>query len=116
MKNLLALLAAGLLAVTVGCAPSTTKPADKADKVEPVVLEITEIEVIPGKEAKEVKAKSGKVDSAEAPKDSGVTAQVKEGSVHVQAAKDAKPGTHDVQVKGKDGKSATLKVKVKGGE
>jgi hypothetical protein len=114
MKNLLALLGAGLTVLaTVGCNPSTSGKKDTGkDKVEAVVLEIDEIEIIPG-EAKPVKVTKGKADSAEVKdEDSGVTAEVKDGAVHVKASKEAKPGTHEVTVKGKDGKTAKLKVKV----
>ncbi len=68
-----------------------------------------EIVLVPGQ--KDVKVKTGKAESAEAPKDSGVTAKVAEGKVTITAAKDAKEGTHEVKVKG--GKTdATIKVKV----
>jgi hypothetical protein len=116
MKNLLALLAAGLMVLaTVGCTPSTTGKKDKdTGKTEAVVLEVEEITIIPGEEPKSVKVKKGKVDSVEPPKeDSGVTAEVKDGKVEVKADKKAKPGSHEVTVKGKDGKPAKLKVTVK---
>jgi hypothetical protein len=120
MKHLLALLAAALMVLgTVGCTPTATtgkKDKDKNGKAEAVVLEVEEITIIPGEETQSVKVKSGKADSAEAPEDSGVTATVKDGKVDVKADKKAKPGTHEVTVKGKDGKPAKLKVKVKAKE
>ena len=73
-----------------------------------------EFEIIPGAE-KDVKVKSGKAESAESPKDSGVTAKVADGKVTISAAKDAKEGTHEVKVKGGK-KDATIKVKVKKAE
>jgi hypothetical protein len=76
-----------------------------------LVLEYEEIDIIPGGE-KQVKIKSGKVEKAEAPADSGVTAKVEDGKLTVSAAKDAKEGTHNVAIKGSK-KDATLKVHVK---
>jgi hypothetical protein len=89
-----------------GSGPSTTG----GDEV--LVVEYEEIDIIPGAE-KQVNVKSGKAASAEAPKDSGVTAKVEGGKVAIAAAKEAKEGTHEVKVKNAKGKEATVKVKVK---
>jgi hypothetical protein len=102
----LALLATG------GCdKASDRKTGTSAQAGDLLVLEYEEIDLIPGAE-KQVKVKSGKADTAEAPKDSGVTAKVEGDHLVVAAGKDAKEGTHNVAVKGGK-KDATLKVKVK---
>ena len=76
-----------------------------------VVLEYEEIDLVPGAD-KQVKVKSGSAKTAEAPKDSGVTAKVEGDHLTVAAGKDAKEGVHQVTVKGGK-KDATLKVHVK---
>ena len=99
-----------LLAVP-GC---KKKDADKANgdgKGDVIVLEYEEIDLIPGGK-KEVKVKSGKAESAEAPEKSKLKTKVEENKVTITAPKDAKEGTHKVTVKG-DKKDATLKVNVK---
>lgn len=96
-----------------GCSGSPTSGGSKGSQVvEVLVLDVEEIDLVPGGPEKEVKVKTGKADSAEAPKDSGVTAKVADGKVTVSAAKDAKEGTHEVKVTGGK-KDATVKVKVK---
>jgi hypothetical protein len=86
--------------------PSSNKAGDQV-----LLLEIDEIELAPEAE-KQVNVKSGKAVSAEAPKDSGVTAKVEDGKVKITAAKDAKEGTQEVKVKDAKGKESTIKVKI----
>jgi hypothetical protein len=105
------------------CAPLTLLAATGCDKPDSksggttgsggdlVVLEVEEIDLIPGAE-KQVKVKSGSAKTADAPKDSGVTAKVEGDHLTVAAAKDAKDGAHQVTVKGGK-KDTTLKVNVK---
>lgn len=81
---------------------------------EPVLLEFEEIDLVPAAE-KKVAVKSGKAESAEAPKDSGLVITVAGDMLTIAALEDAKEGTHDVKVKGK-GKEAALKVNVKKAE
>ena len=100
------------LLANAGCDKASDKKASGSSQAGDVlVLEYEEIDLIPGAE-KQVKVKSGKADTAEAPKDSGVAAKVEGDHLVVAAGKDAKEGTHTVAVKG-DKKDATLKVKVK---
>lgn len=99
------------LLVATGCDDKDKKKTDSDKDDGPVILEIDEIEIIPGAEAKTVKVKKGKAEKAEAPADSGVAAKVEGDKVTVSAAKDAKAGTHEVKVKGGK-KDATLKVTV----
>ena len=87
-----------------------TKSADKADGF--VVLDIEEIELLPGAE-KQVTIKSGKPDTADVPKDSGLSAKIADGRLTVSAAKDAKEGAHLLTIKGGEAKPATLKVNLK---
>jgi hypothetical protein len=104
------------LLVGTGCTGDKDKDKKKTDSAKDgdvLVLEYEEIDLIPGEDAKEVKVKKGKASTAEAPKESGVTAKVEDGKLTVSAAKDAKEGTHEVKVKDSKGKDATLKVKVK---
>jgi hypothetical protein len=104
------------LALVSGCKKTGTDTKSSTDAKSSntggvLVFEVEEIELVPGAD-KEVKVKTGKAESAEAPKESGLTAKVADGKVTVSAAKDAKEGTHEVKVKG--GKEdATIKVKVK---
>jgi hypothetical protein len=107
----LSLLFGGALALVfaAGCASPTSAPAGPGGDL--LVFESEEIEIFPDSE-KEVKVKSGKAESAEAPKDSGLTAKVEDGKVKISAGKDAKEGEHKVTVKGGK-KDATIKVKVK---
>jgi hypothetical protein len=91
-----------------GTTPATT-PSGGDDVFE---FDLLEIELIPDGDAKTVKVKKGKVEKAEAPKDSGIKAEVKDGTVSLSAQKDAKVGDHEVTIKG-DKKDAKIKVKVK---
>jgi hypothetical protein len=108
--------AALTLALVSGCKKTGTDTKSSTDAKSSntggvLVFEVEEIELVPGAD-KEVKVKTGKAESAEAPKESGLTAKVADGKVTVSAAKDAKEGTHEVKVKGGK-KDATIKVKVK---
>ena len=109
------LFCAGLTLVLVsGCGPTTTGGPKGSEVAEVLVLDVYEIDIVPGTD-KAVHVKTGKAESAEAPKEAGLTAKVADGKVTISAAKDAKEGTHDVKVKaGK--KEATIKVKVKKAE
>jgi hypothetical protein len=104
--------AALALAFVTGCATPTSAP--KGGDTGVLLFEVDEIEIIPGAD-KDVKVKTGKAESAEAPRESGVTAKVADGKVTISAAKDAKEGTHEVKVKSAK-KDATIKVKVKKAE
>jgi hypothetical protein len=108
----------GALAVlgVSGCSPEDSKksPSSSPKGPEVLVLEVEEIDLIPGGE-KQLKVKTGKAESAEAPKESGVTAKAEGDKLTVSAGKDAKEGTHTVTVKGGKAKDATLKVNVKKG-
>jgi hypothetical protein len=109
------LFAAAVAVMVSGCdnPASTGKHTGGSTPVpEVLVLEYEEIDLIPGGE-KEVKVRTGKADTAEAEKESGVTAKTDGGTVTVTADKDAKEGTHEVKVKGGKAKDATLKVHVK---
>ena len=57
-----------------------------------------------------VKIKSGMVEGVELPKDSGLTVKVEGDDVTISASKDAKEGTHQVTVRGSQGKKATIQV------
>jgi|SRR6516164_9308319 len=103
--------AALTLALVSGCGPASTSAPKGSEVVEVLELDVYEVDLLPGAE-KEVKVKTGKAESAEASKESGVTAKVADGKVTVSAAKDAKEGAHEVKVKGGK-KDATIKVKVK---
>jgi hypothetical protein len=87
------------LAGVYGCGSSPTTGGDEV-----LLLEYEEIDLIPGAE-KQMKVKTGKAASAEAPKDVGVTAKVEDGKLAIAAAKDAKEGTHEVKVKDAKGKA-----------
>jgi hypothetical protein len=96
-----------------GCSPEDSKKSPGSTKgPEVLVLEYEEIDLIPGGE-KQVRVKTGKAESAQAPKDSGVTAKAEGDKLTVSAGKDAKEGTHTVTVKGGKAKDATVKVNVK---
>jgi hypothetical protein len=100
------------VALVAGCgSPTTPSATTNPPTAEVLVFEVEEIELAPG-DTKDVKVTTGKAESAEAPKDSGVTAKVADGKVTVSASKEAKEGTHEVKVKGGK-KDATIKVKVK---
>ena len=100
------LVAGAAVLATSGCSNTSKPPGDV------LVLEYDTIELIPGGE-KQVKVKTGKAETVEAPTDKGVTAKTDGGSVTVSAAKDAKEGMHTVTVKGGKAKDATIKVNVK---
>jgi hypothetical protein len=104
------------LLTATGCDKlSDSKKASTAGTgTEVLLLEIEEIDLIPGSE-KPVTVKTGKATTADAPKDSGVTTKVEGHTVTIAAAKDAKEGTHTVTVKGDKGKEAVVKVHVKKG-
>ena len=106
--------AALALALVSGCGPATTTAPTGGAVADVLVLEVDEIDLVPGTD-KDVKVKAGKAESAEAPKEAGLTAKVADGKVTVSAAKDAKEGAHEVKVKGGK-KDATIKVKVKKAE
>jgi hypothetical protein len=106
--------AALTLTLVSGCGPETPSGPKSSPVADILLLEVDEIELVPGTD-KDVKVKTGKAESVEAPKESGLTAKVADGKVTVSAAKDAKEGTHEVKVKGAK-KDATIKVKVKKGD
>jgi hypothetical protein len=108
----LLLCAALTLTGVTGCGPATTSAPGAQAGDEVLLLETEEIEILPGAE-KQVNVKAGQAVSAEAPKDSGVTAKVEGKKVTIEAGKDAKEGTQEVKVKDAKGKEATVKVKVK---
>lgn len=88
-------------------------PPAAAGEAGPVLLEFEEIELAPMTE-KKVAVKSGKAESAEAPKDSGLMITMEGDMLVIAATEAAKEGTHHVMVKGKGkSKEATLKVHVK---
>jgi hypothetical protein len=97
-----------------GCGPaSSTAPPPGGTSADVLVFESEEVvELVPGGPEKPVGVKSGKAESAEAPKESGVTAKVEGNKVILSAGKDAKEGDHTVTVKGGK-KDATIKVHVK---
>jgi hypothetical protein len=108
------LVAAAVTVAAPGCSKKDggKKGGDSAKGDDLIVLEYAEIDILPG-EDKQVQVKSGKAETADAPKEAGVTAKVEDGKLTVSAAKDAKEGTHQVTVKGGKAKEATLKVNVK---
>ena len=112
------LLAAGLM-LAAGCNEGKTdkKPVDQQSNAadngnDPVLLEVDEIDIIPGEE-KQVKVNSGKADGADVPADSGLKVTTAEKVLTISAAKDAKEGTHKIAVKGGTAKPAILKVNLK---
>jgi hypothetical protein len=113
VRTSLSCLFCGALAVALvsGCSSATTGSPRGGETADVLLLEVDEIELVPGAD-KEVKVKTGKAESAEAPEDSGLTAKVADGKVTIRAGKDAKAGTHEVKVKGGK-KDTTIKVKVK---
>jgi hypothetical protein len=106
--------AALALAFVSGCGSTSTSAPQGSGANDVLWFEVDEIVLVPGTD-KDVNVKTGKATSAEAPKDSGITAKVADGKVTISAAKDAKEGTHEVKVKGGK-KDALIKVKVKKGE
>jgi hypothetical protein len=106
--------AALTLVLVAGCGPAATTAPTGGAVADVVVLDVEEIDIVPGTD-KDVKVMAGKAESAEAPKDAGLTAKVADGKVTISAAKDAKEGTHEVKVKGGN-KDATIKVNVKKAE
>jgi hypothetical protein len=106
--------AALALAIVSGCSEPSSSGPKGSELAEVLVLDVYEIDIVPGTD-KAVHVKTGKAESAEAPKEAGLTAKVADGKVTVSAAKDAKEGTHEVKVKGGK-KDATIKVNVKKGE
>jgi hypothetical protein len=108
------LCAALTLALASGCGPAATSAPKGSETADVLLLDVEEIDILPGTD-KDVKVKTGKAASAEAPKEAGLTAKVADGKVTISAAKDAKEGTHEVKVKGGK-KDATIKVKVKKAE
>ena len=112
------LLAVGLM-LAAGCSESKSdkKPADKQSQAEGkggdlVLLEVDEIDIIPGEE-KQVKVKSGKADAAEVAADSGLKATTADNVLTISAAKDAKEGPQTITVKSGTAKPAILKVNLK---
>ena len=112
------LLAAGLM-LAAGCNEGKTdkKPVDQQSNAadngnDPVLLEVEEIDIIPGEE-KQVKVNSGKADGADVPADSGLKVTTADKVLTISAAKDAKEGTHKIAVKGGTAKPTILKVNLK---
>jgi hypothetical protein len=112
------LLAVGLM-LAAGCNEGKTdkKPVDQQSNAadngnDPVLLEVDEIDIIPGEE-KQVKVNSGKADGADVPADSGLKVKTADKVLTISAAKDAKEGTHKIAVKGGTAKPAILKVNLK---
>lgn len=95
----------------IGCTWSSNSKSNPGNE-EVLTIETEEIVLEPGTE-KVVKLKQGKAATAEAAKDSGLSAKVDGDKVTVSADKDAKEGPASVTVKNAAGKTATLKVNVK---
>ena len=79
---------------------------------EDLLMDTDVIDIVPISEMR-VKIKSGKAESVEVPKDSGLKANVDGDAVTISASKDAKEGTHQITVKGSKGKKATIRVNLK---
>ncbi len=79
---------------------------------EELVMGAEVIDIVPLAEM-HVTIKSGKVESVEVPKDSGLTAKVEGDAVTISASQDAKEGTHQVTVKDCKGKKAIIRVNLK---
>jgi hypothetical protein len=110
------LFAAAVLTVS-GCGgpgDSVKQTGGTTPGTDVLILEVEEIDLVPG-EKREVKLKAGKADTADAPKESGVSVKTDTDgkTVTITADKDAKEGTHQVTVKGGKAKEAALKVHVK---
>lgn len=60
-----------------------------------------------------LKIATGKAESVEVPKDSGLAAKLDGNGVKITASKDATEGTHQVKVKDAKGKESIVKVTVK---
>jgi hypothetical protein len=90
-----------------GGAAATVGKEGEALGLDTVVLDIVPLAKM------HVKIKSGKAESVEVPKESGLTANVEGDTVTITAAQDAPEGTHQLTVKGGKGKTATLRVNVK---
>ncbi len=104
MKKLYALLVVVGVAGLVGCPSGGGGGSDK-----PLKLAESKLTVKMG-ESKDVKVSEGKAKKAEAPADSKLKADVKDGKVVIDA-KDAKEGTYEVKVTGEKG-DAKIEVKV----
>ncbi|MGO8744998.1 MAG: hypothetical protein ACLQNE_03315 [Thermoguttaceae bacterium] len=77
-----------------------------------LALEKDALEIVPFSEL-HVKIVSGIAENVETPKDSGLTATLERNSVKISAAKDARPGSHQVTIRNAKGRQATLNVNVK---
>jgi hypothetical protein len=77
-----------------------------------LALEKDALEIVPFSEL-HVKIVSGIAENVETPKDSGLTATLEANSVKISAAKDARPGPHQVTIRDAKGRQATLNVNVK---
>ncbi|MFN4258151.1 MAG: hypothetical protein ACK4RK_02565 [Gemmataceae bacterium] len=103
------LLMVGFTLVGCGESPKKTENATATPTgAEEVMLEVWEIELLPG-QSKHVAVSKGAAKSAKAPDGSGVEAKVEGNKLHVSAKEDAKPGTHNVTVEGA-AKPLTVKV------
>ena len=97
--------------------PVETKPgsgatAKPAGSNENLVMETDVLEIVPLSEL-HLNVKSGKAESVEAPKDSGLTAELDGKGVKIAASKDAKEGPVQIKIKGAKGKETVVTVNVK---
>ena len=92
-------------------------PADRQAKAgdDVAVLECEEIDLVPGTE-KHIKIKSGTADLAEAVKELALTAKVENSVIAVAAGKEAKPGVHQVSIRGSKNGAVVLRVNLKAAE
>jgi hypothetical protein len=86
--------------------------ATPANSDENLAMETDVLNIVPLSEL-HLNITSGKAESVEAPKDSGLTAELEGKGVKIAASKDAKEGSYPIKVKGVKGKEAIVKVNVK---
>jgi hypothetical protein len=79
------------------------------DGLVPLELELEVVDLLPGT-VREVKVVSGKLESAMAPQNSGITAQVAEEALVIAVAKNVKAGKYVVFARDNNGKEATLHI------
>jgi hypothetical protein len=79
---------------------------------EELVMETGVLDIVPLSEL-HLNITSGKAESVEVPKESGLAAELDGKGVKIMASKDAKEGTHQIKVKGAKGKEAIVNVTVK---
>ena len=98
--------------IPIGTKPTGGTSATLASSNEGLVMETGVLDIVPLSEM-HLNITSGKAESVEVPRESGLTGELDGKGVKITASKDAKEGIYQIKVKGPKGTETIVKVNVK---